>query len=188
MDRSNQISDLEHRVLAALRRCSISAECLLWLLSEDEDDQAELDSQETEQYVLISHHEDDDVRASTIRNRLTDLYRTWVNGDASGNQAMMPGVSDDDAAPHPLIDDVDLRRSIFMSHSRRDPGAINAAYAIVRALRYGRKRDGQPICKQTYLPGSPTMFIWIDKEQLKESGGEDVSDDTFSICAYCFLS
>lgn len=98
-----------------------------------------------------------------------------------------------------VLDDQELRHSIFISHSRRDPAAINITYAIINALRYAVKDDGSPICPVTYLPGDQAqvqrplpfvlsccggahcvcrvsvaqMWLWLDKEQMADSGGSD---------------
>ena len=79
---------------------------------------------------------------------------------------------------------LDLRaegeHGVFVSHSRRDPGALNASYALVNALREGaHPASGRPFCAATLCQGAPgdsggvRAVLWLDKEQMGESGGED---------------
>ena len=67
------------------------------------------------------------------------------------------------------------RHAIFVSHSRRDPAALNAAYALIDAWRRGKDPDtGLPFCASTYTcDGNNTVVLWLDKEQMSESGGDD---------------
>ena len=60
--------------------------------------------------------------------------------------------------------------AVFVSHSRRDPAALNLAYAIVGAWRHGTDEHGNPFCAAAQLPNN-TVCIWLDKEQMQESGG-----------------
>ncbi|KAK3235747.1 hypothetical protein CYMTET_54068 [Cymbomonas tetramitiformis] len=63
----------------------------------------------------------------------------------------------------------ELGRGIFVSHSRRDPAPLNAVYALVHALRFDRKADGEPMCRAVH---SGAYELWIDKEQMEKAAGE----------------
>ena len=72
------------------------------------------------------------------------------------------------------------KHAVFISHSRRDPAALNMAYAIVKAWRWGTEQDSnrsgydKPFCDAAYLPGQKnTVVLWLDKEQMEEAGGAD---------------
>ena len=71
-------------------------------------------------------------------------------------------------------------RALLISHNRRDPAALNATYALVRALRHQLDPvTGLPFCPRCYVgpDGSArtdaTYELWTDKEQLAESAGAD---------------
>ena len=76
-----------------------------------------------------------------------------------------------------LSDPLKARHAIFISYSRRDPGALNAGYAFISAWRHGLGPEGRPFCAATYLDGEvpPRCALWTDKEQMAESGGDDWS-------------
>ena len=76
-----------------------------------------------------------------------------------------------------LSDPLKARHAIFISYSRRDPGALNAGYAFISAWRHGLGLEGWPFCVATYLDGEvpPCCALWTDKEQMAESGGDDWS-------------
>ena len=57
----------------------------------------------------------------------------------------------------------DLRRAIFVSHSRRDPAALNAVYALLEALRSEKGPNGTPISRAV---SSNSVFLWVDKDQM----------------------
>jgi hypothetical protein len=52
-----------------------------------------------------------------------------------------------------LSDPLKARHAIFISYSRRDPGALNAGYAFISAWRHGLGPEGRPFCAATYLDG-----------------------------------
>ena len=67
-----------------------------------------------------------------------------------------------------------MRKSVFISPSRRDPGAMNMTYCMVYALRYALDDKGNPLCPVTYLPNTDEeMWLWVDKEQMADAGGDD---------------
>ena len=66
----------------------------------------------------------------------------------------------------------ELSRAAFVSHSRRDAGALNAVYAMVGALRLVLKADGAPYSQACF---TGDVVLWLDKEQMARSGGADWS-------------
>ena len=71
-------------------------------------------------------------------------------------------------------------RALLISHNRRDPAALNATYAMVRALRHQRDPEtGEPFCARCCIGAdgsartNATYELWTDKEQLAESAGGD---------------
>jgi hypothetical protein len=65
-----------------------------------------------------------------------------------------------------------LQRTVFISHSRRDPAALNAVHAIIHSLRSETRADGTPICRAVYLKAAS---LWLDTEQLAEVPGSNWS-------------
>jgi len=90
---------------------------------------------------------------------------------------MVPQLSSTSDLTAPIAPD-QLDHSIFISYSRRDPGAMNAVYCIVNALRFGVDEHKQPLCPATYLPGGKNdMYIWTDKEQLGDVVGQNWAEE-----------
>eukprot|EP01051_Picozoa_sp_SAG22_P012540 SAG22_NODE_1313_length_4774_cov_31.746310_5_plen_331_part_00 len=85
------------------------------------------------------------------------------------------------ARPPPrILKPAEYSRALLISHNRRDPAALNATYAIVRALRHELSlKTGQPFSRHCYIGPdgtertTRTCELWTDKEQLAESGGAD---------------
>eukprot|EP01051_Picozoa_sp_SAG22_P001216 SAG22_NODE_45_length_24718_cov_12.462448_19_plen_820_part_01 len=117
------------------------------------------------------------------------------SGHGPGGGSLPPQSSG--AAPSPscaahshVIDlKTEVQHAVFVSHSRRDPAALNVAYAIVGAWRHGiDESTGEPFCAAALLPPAPAggdggapasagggnkVCLWLDKEQMQESGGND---------------
>lgn len=175
-------SDLNFMVIASLRRTKGDVAYLLWSLGLAED--SDLDSQidaggDVASHVMISCHEEQIGLAQQLYQRLQQAgYRTWNDADtcsvlSSETGSQMPA-SHCPGERMRVLKDEELRSSIFISHSRRDAAAINVAYCIIYALRYAHSADGKPICPATYIPGGKTrLWLWVDKEQMVESGGSD---------------
>ena len=74
--------------------------------------------------------------------------------------------------------DSDSPSFLFISHSRRDPGALNAARMFAYALRHAVDSiQQQPFCKSCYTGPSgqaqsvPSVDLWFDKEEMSVMGG-----------------
>ena len=78
----------------------------------------------------------------------------------------------DSGAPR-ILEPSEYHRAVLVSHSRRDPAALNATYAMIWALRLGTDPDtGAPFSNHCHK-SSRRVELWTDKEQLAERGGED---------------
>ena len=71
-------------------------------------------------------------------------------------------------------------KALLISHNRRDPAALNATYAFVRALRHQLDPETSlPFCPYCYVgpdgrARTPATYeLWADKEQLAGSAGAD---------------
>ena len=67
---------------------------------------------------------------------------------------------------------------LFVSHSRRDPGALNAARLFAYALKHAVDRVFQkPFCEACYIGPHggpqrvPQLTLWFDKEAMSTMGG-----------------
>lgn len=91
---------------------------------------------------------------------------------ASGaaNFDVMSGVADD-GSPR-VLKDREYHRAVLISHSRRDPPALNLTYALMHALRAECDDTGVPFSRHCHK-STRTVELWADKEQLSEKGGED---------------
>eukprot|EP01046_Picozoa_sp_COSAG06_P004191 COSAG06_NODE_173_length_21283_cov_14.116220_3_plen_2197_part_00 len=69
----------------------------------------------------------------------------------------------------------ELHSAVFISYSRRDPGAMNAVNVIVNLLRWKLREDGTPYSRACHSSAgaTPVLVPWMDKEQMAESGGTD---------------
>ena len=173
-------SELSFAVLASMRRTKIDAGYCLWLLGlVDESDEEIGDDSSEDEHIMISYAEPQLDLARDLWQRLTDAgYNAWL--DIESNKETPAAVKKQKTRtngprdPVPIMDDSQLRRSVFISHSRRDPAAVNIAYCIIYALRYATDEvSGEPLCPVTYLPGEPSMWLWVDKEQMADAGGQD---------------
>jgi hypothetical protein len=73
-----------------------------------------------------------------------------------------------DGAPR-VLENHEHHRAVLISHSRRDPAALNATYALISALRVGQDALGVPFSRHCHVD-SRRVELWTDKEQLAEKG------------------
>ena len=102
------------------------------------------------------------------------LVRRWgtSRGDAQSPNFEVYPVLDIHGGPA-ILGNHELHRAILVSHSRRDPAALNLTYAVVDGLRTGMDPEtGQPFSKHCHKD-SRRVELWLDKEQLSQSGGDD---------------
>lgn len=190
-ERSGEHSEVTtFAVIASARRAKIDAGYLLWMLGlADSDDESDSESDDQHSnHILVSYAEEEAAIATALYDRLRECgYKVWVdiesahaNGTLAAGETLSKtsskavGESYEPGTRVKILDDTEMRKSIFMSHSRRDPAAVNIAYCMIYALRYALNDSGSPLCPVTYLPGGQEeMWIWIDKEQMAEAGGDD---------------
>ena len=69
------------------------------------------------------------------------------------------------------LKEAEYHRAVLVSYSRRDPAALNAAHALVAALR-GEcdPATGQPFSKHCHAD-SRRVELWLEQEQLAARGG-----------------
>ena len=178
--------------VASWRRTKIDAGYLLWLLgfTEDSDDGSEIDSDKSS-HVLISYAPNDEEQLELARKLYRLLreagYEAWVDAESAQSESAKTADvqlsrtrSSSASVNHiagermKILDDMELRKSVFISHSRRDPAAVNIVYTMIYALRYAVTDDGLPLCTVTYLPAEQEeMWLWVDKEQMADAGGDD---------------
>jgi hypothetical protein len=86
---------------------------------------------------------------------------------------------------------------LFISHSRRDGGALNAARMFASALRGSKDASGAPYssaCFQDEAEGIvPKILLWFDKEEMQSMGGAGWADELAdaqadALATVCFLS
>ncbi len=189
-ERSGEHSeDTTFAVIAAARRAKMDAAYLLWMLGlADSDDESD-DESDDQTHVLISYADEQADLASALYDRLRENgYKTWADVDSANKPSSDVSSGDllrtsssaqagsEMRAPGERVKILDLngpdmRKSVFISHSRRDPGAINVTYCIIYALRYAVDGNGNPLCPVTFLPnGDEEMWLWVDKEQMADAG------------------
>eukprot|EP01047_Picozoa_sp_COSAG01_P063661 COSAG01_NODE_8287_length_2842_cov_5.149471_1_plen_888_part_10 len=68
----------------------------------------------------------------------------------------------------------EVHQAILLSHNRRDPATLNLTYAVVDGLLRTRldPETGRPYSKHCHKD-SRRLELWLDKEQLSKSGGDD---------------
>ena len=178
-------------VIAAARRAKMDAAYLLWMLGlAESDDESDSESDDHQTHVLISYADEQAVLATALYDRLRQSgYRTWAEVDSATKSSSndsggeLPRTSSSTRCGSELhvpgerakiLDDMEMRKSVFISHSRRDPGAMNMTYCMIYALRYALDDKGNPLCPVTYLPNTDEeMWLWVDKEQMADAGGDD---------------
>jgi len=69
----------------------------------------------------------------------------------------------------------EFHKAVFVSHSRRDAGPLNATYAVLQALRSKTMPDGSAFSTACH-EASRVVELWTDKEQMAESGGDNWSE------------
>jgi hypothetical protein len=174
-------AELSHTVLASMRRTNADAGYLLFVLDmqggEDEDEDEDASSESG--HIMISYAEEQIDLARELYTQLKSAgHKAWLDVESKSNGATekptLIGGSHDNHRPGEqmkVLEEDEIRSSVFISHSRRDPAAINIAYCIIYALRYACDDDGSPICPQTYIPDGAEFALWLDKEQMADAGG-----------------
>jgi serine/threonine protein kinase len=72
-----------------------------------------------------------------------------------------------------VLPEDEYHRAVLISHSRRDPAALNAVYALISALRaHTDPSTGQPFSRHCHRD-SRRVELWCDKEQLADKGGHE---------------
>eukprot|EP01044_Picomonas_judraskeda_P014972 COSAG03_NODE_2449_length_2748_cov_14.372971_3_plen_246_part_00 len=66
----------------------------------------------------------------------------------------------------------EYHRAVLVSHSRRDPAALNVTYALVSALRRELDPDTGRKFSEHCHQDSQRVELWLDNEQLADKGGE----------------